>query len=76
MRNTLGAYKCDVIMGFPQGDDLVQITNPYYRTVYALVFKTGSGLDGVDKLGDERLKAKRIGIVAGTPPATTSWPTG
>jgi quinoprotein dehydrogenase-associated probable ABC transporter substrate-binding protein len=69
VRNTLGAYKCDVIMGVPQGFDLVQVTNPYYRTVYALVFKTGSGLDGVDNLGDERLKSKRIGIVARTPPS-------
>jgi quinoprotein dehydrogenase-associated probable ABC transporter substrate-binding protein len=69
VRNTLGAYKCDVIMGVPQGFDLVQVTNPYYRTAYALVFKTGSGLDGVDNLGDERLKSKRIGIVARTPPS-------
>jgi ABC-type amino acid transport substrate-binding protein len=45
------------------------VTNPYYRTAYALVFKTGSGLDGVDNLGDERLKSKRIGIVARTPPS-------
>jgi hypothetical protein len=29
---TLGAHRCDVIMGFPQGDELVQGTNPYYRT--------------------------------------------
>jgi quinoprotein dehydrogenase-associated probable ABC transporter substrate-binding protein len=70
VRNTLGAYKCDVIMGIPQGDDLVQVTNPYYRTIYALVFKPGTGLDGVDTLADARLKDKRIGIVAGTPPAT------
>ena len=57
-------------MGFPQGDDLVQSTNPYYRTAYALVFKPGGDLDGIDSLADERLKQKRIGIVAGTPPAT------
>ena len=68
VRNTLGAHKCDVIMGIPQGDDLVQVTNPYYRTAYALVFKQGHGLEGVDALGDPRLKGKRIGIVAGTPP--------
>jgi ABC-type amino acid transport substrate-binding protein len=55
-------------MGVPQGDDLVQVTNPYYRTVYALVFKQGHGLEGVDTLGDPRLKSKHIGIVAGTPP--------
>ena len=27
VRNTLGAHKCDVIIGFPQGDELVQNTN-------------------------------------------------
>jgi quinoprotein dehydrogenase-associated probable ABC transporter substrate-binding protein len=70
VRMTLGAHRCDVIMGFPQGDDLVQGTNPYYRTSYALVAKQGSGLDDVVTLEDERLKGKHIGIVAGTPPAT------
>lgn len=70
VRMTLGAHRCDVIMGFPQGDDLVQGTNPYYRTAYALVAKKGSGLDEVTTLEDERLKGKHIGIVAGTPPAT------
>ncbi len=44
VRMTLVAHRCDVIMGFPQGDDLVQGTNPYYRTAYALVAKQGSGL--------------------------------
>jgi quinoprotein dehydrogenase-associated probable ABC transporter substrate-binding protein len=68
VRNTLAAHRCDVMMGAPQGDDLVQVTNPYYRTAYALVFKPGNGLDGVDTLEDSRLKGRRIGIVAGTPP--------
>jgi len=70
VRMTLGAHRCDVIMGFPQGDELAQGTNPYYRTAYALVAKPGSGLDEVTTLEDERLKGKHIGIVAGTPPAT------
>jgi len=70
VRMTLVAHRCDVIMGFPQGDDLVQGTNPYYRTAYALVAKQGSGLDQVAALEDQRLKGKHIGIVAGTPPAT------
>jgi quinoprotein dehydrogenase-associated probable ABC transporter substrate-binding protein len=69
VRNTLAAHRCDVITGVPQGDDLVQVTNPYYHSVYALVFKRGSGLDGVDTLEDPRLKGKHIGVVAGTPPA-------
>ncbi len=70
VRKTLGSYRCDVIMGFPQGDDIAQVTNPYYTTSYALVFKPGSGMESIDTLSDPRLKDKRIGIVAGTPPAT------
>lgn len=70
VRMTLGAHRCDVIMGFPQGDDLVQGTNPYYRTAYALISKQNSGLEDVTTLEDARLKGRRIGIVAGTPPAT------
>jgi quinoprotein dehydrogenase-associated probable ABC transporter substrate-binding protein len=70
VKMTLAAHRCDVIMGFPQGDDLVQGTNPYYRTAYALVVKQGSGLEEVATLEDARLKNKHIGIVAGTPPAT------
>jgi quinoprotein dehydrogenase-associated probable ABC transporter substrate-binding protein len=69
IRNTLNALRCDVVMGTAVGDTSVQTTNPYYRTTYALVFKPGGGLDGIDSLGDARLKDKHIGIVAGTPPA-------
>ncbi len=68
VRMTLGSHRCDVIMGYPQGDEMVQNTNPYYQTAYAFVSKTGSPLDGVDSLGDARLKDKRVGIVA-----TSSW---
>jgi quinoprotein dehydrogenase-associated probable ABC transporter substrate-binding protein len=70
VRVTLGSHRCDVIMGFPQGDDLAQGTNPYYRTAYALIAKPGSGLEDVTTLEDERLKGKHIGIIAGTPAAT------
>jgi mxaJ protein len=70
VRNTLNALRCDVIIGTAVGDTMVQTTNPYYRTTYALVFKPDSGLDGIESLEDPRLKDKRIGVVAGTPPAT------
>ena len=70
VRNTLNALRCDVIMGVAVGDDLVQTTNPYYHSTYALVFQPGHGFDGIDSLEDERLRDKRIGIIAGTPPAT------
>jgi quinoprotein dehydrogenase-associated probable ABC transporter substrate-binding protein len=70
VRNTLGSYRCDVIMGFAQGSDLVQATNPYYRSAYALVAKSDGPLAEIQTLEDERLKDKRIGVVAGTPPAS------
>jgi quinoprotein dehydrogenase-associated probable ABC transporter substrate-binding protein len=70
VRNTLGSRRCDVIPGFPQGDELVQSTNPYYRTAYALVVRADSDLAAIDALGDPRIRDKRIGIVAGTPPST------
>jgi quinoprotein dehydrogenase-associated probable ABC transporter substrate-binding protein len=70
VRNTLNALRCDVVMGVAEGDELVQTTNPYYRTTYVLVYRPGTGLDGVASLDDPRLKGKHIGVVAGTPPAT------
>ena len=70
VRNTLAAYKCDVIISYPQGDEVVQNTNAYYQTAYGLVFPPGSDLEGVETLADPRLKGKKIGVVAGTPPAT------
>lgn len=70
IRNTLNAHRCDVVTGIAQGDDLVQPTNPYYRTAYAAVFRKGGALDGLVSLSDPRLKSTKIGIVAGTPPVT------
>jgi quinoprotein dehydrogenase-associated probable ABC transporter substrate-binding protein len=69
-RNTLNAFRCDVVIGVAQGLDIVQTTTPYYRTTYALVFKPGNGLDGVTALEDPRLKDKRLGVIARTPPST------
>src|ERR1700674_5599032 len=70
VRMTLGSFRCDIIMGFPQGDDQAQVTVPYYRTTYALIAKQGSGLQDVTAIDDPKLKDKRIGIVARTPPST------
>ncbi|UOM35453.1 substrate-binding domain-containing protein [Acuticoccus sp. I52.16.1] len=71
VRNTLRAFQCDVIMGFAQGNELVQSTNPYFRTAYALVVPQSSPLADVTSLSDPRLADARLGVVAGTPPATT-----
>ena len=70
IRQTLFAKRCDVVMGYAQGDELVLNTNAYYRSTYALVYRAGTGLDGVDSLSDPRLSDKRIGVVAGTPPGS------
>jgi len=70
VRKTLDSYRCDIIMGFPQGDDQAQVTIPYYRTTYALVVKRGSGLEDVTAIEDPKLRDKRIGVVARTPPST------
>jgi quinoprotein dehydrogenase-associated probable ABC transporter substrate-binding protein len=70
VRMTLGSNACDLIISYPQGDELVQNTNAYYRTSYALVYPAGGDLDGVEALSDPRLQGKRVGIVAGTPPGS------
>jgi quinoprotein dehydrogenase-associated probable ABC transporter substrate-binding protein len=68
VRMTLLSRRCDVIVGYAQGDELVLNTNAYYRSIYALVYKSSKDLDGVDSLADPKLKGKRIGLVANTPP--------
>ena len=70
VRNTLRANKCDVIIGFAQGHELVQNTNHYYRSAYVFLAPSESDLATVESLDDPRLKGRRIGIIAGTPPAT------
>ena len=70
VRNTLRANRCDVIMGYAQGDELVQNTNAYYRSTYVLVYPKNSSLAGVETIEDARLSGKRIGVVGGTPPTT------
>jgi quinoprotein dehydrogenase-associated probable ABC transporter substrate-binding protein len=68
VRNTLRSNRCDIIMGYAQGDEMVQNTNAYYRSTYVLVFPKGSALDGVETIEDAKLAGKRIGVVQATPP--------
>ncbi|MCA1370123.1 substrate-binding domain-containing protein [Bradyrhizobium sp. BRP14] len=70
VRKTLQANACDVVIGYAQGDELVLNTNHYYTSAYVLIVASNSPLAGVTKLSDPLLADKRIGIVAGTPPAT------
>ncbi len=69
VRRTLFAKRCDLIIGFAQGDEFVLNTNHYYVSTYVLVYrKDNADLKGLDTLSDDRLKGKRIGLIAGTPP--------
>jgi quinoprotein dehydrogenase-associated probable ABC transporter substrate-binding protein len=68
VRNTLRANRCDIIMGYAQGDELVQNTNAYYRSTYVMIYPKGGDLDGVETIEDARLAGKKIGVVEATPP--------
>ena len=82
-RNTLqaedperGGYKCDVIVGVPDGYDLAMTTRPYYRSTYALVYVTGGELDiraaeDLINLPRAARDALRIGVF--TPSPAAEW---
>jgi len=69
IRNTLNAGLCDVVMGVGSANELLQNTNPYYTSAYALLYRADSGLD-IETLGDPGLAGLTIGVVAQTPPVT------
>lgn len=69
IRNTLraelgdGSYKCDLVISAPAHFDLAATTQPYYRSVYMLVYAKGRGLDAVtepDMLGELSRQGKKI----------------
>jgi len=70
IRQTLRAKKCDVVIGYAQGHELVLNTNHYLVSAYTLITRDGSDLALVDQLSDPALKGKKIGIIAGSPPAS------
>lgn len=67
-RMTLGTKRCDVVMGYVAGGDPVLNTNAYYRSAWVLITKKDGDLADVDTLEDPRLKGRRIGVIAGSPP--------
>ena len=69
--NTMGKDACDLVMGYAKGTGLIEDTNPYYYTSYVLIYREDDAdFEGVESLADPRLKQKRIGIFAKTPPAS------
>jgi quinoprotein dehydrogenase-associated probable ABC transporter substrate-binding protein/PQQ-dependent catabolism-associated CXXCW motif protein len=69
VRNTLNAGACDLVIGVPTPSGLMQNTNPYYRSSYALVQRADAKTK-VGSLHDPALADKKIGAVARTPPVT------
>jgi quinoprotein dehydrogenase-associated probable ABC transporter substrate-binding protein len=69
VRNTLRARVCDILIGTVSGNEEVQNTNPYYRSAFALVYRSDGALKPTT-LDDPALQSASIGIIAGTPPAT------
>lgn len=69
IRNTLKIKKCDLVIGYAQGHELVLNSNHYFSSVYTLIVPKNSDLSSVTALSDPALKGLRIGIIAGTPPS-------
>ena len=67
VRNTLRVRDCDLISGITTTSEKVQNTNPYYHSVYTMVYRKESGIDATT-MSDPQLRDLRLGVVAGTPP--------
>ncbi len=73
LRQTLKAYKCDVVMGVPHMD-MLSTTRPYYRSTYVFVSRADKGYD-FSSMNAPELKKLRIGVHligddgSNTPPA-------
>lgn len=67
-RNTLQAYRCDLVMGTVAGDEIMQTTNPYYFTTYVMVYRSDKGY-AFKALDDPGLTKLRLGVVSATPPS-------
>ena len=70
IRQTLKAGRCDVVMGNAQGHELVLNTNHYMTSAYVLVVPEDGPLAGVTTLSDPALQGRKLGVIAGSPPAT------
>ena len=69
VRMTLAAKRCDLIIGVATTNELMQNTNPYYRSSYVIVHRPDLKLQE-GRLGDPIFKDLRLGIQPRTPVAT------
>jgi len=70
-------FKCDVIIGVPKGYELTLTTQPYMRSIYAVVvpgtseYRNLKSPEDLLTLPKEKLGKLRFGVFARTPP--TDW---
>ncbi len=63
IRHTLGAGRCDVIMGVPSGFERVLSTQPYYRSGYVFITARERHL-AIKSFDDPKLRTLKIGLHA------------
>ena len=68
LRNTLNAYRCDVVMGTTSDNDATLNSKPYYRSGHVFIYRKDSGYNITDWDSPD-LRKGVIGIV-GQSPAT------
>ena len=68
VRNTLRMRDCDLISGITTTSELVQHTNAYYQSAYVMAYRTDSDITAIS-MTDQQLADKKLGVIAGTPPA-------
>src|SRR4051812_46291930 len=61
IRHTLNAGDCDLVMGVPAQYDLVETTQPYYRSTYVFVSQTARHLQ-LDAIDAPQLRKLSIGV--------------
>ena len=69
VRMTLAARRCDLIIGVATTNEMMQNTNPYYRSGYVIVHRPELSLAEA-QLGDPAFKDLRVGLQPRTPVAT------
>ena len=60
MNATLAEGRCDIVIGVPEGYDLVRTTTPYYRSTY--VFVSSKKRAPLTSLDDPALQKLKIGV--------------
>lgn len=67
IRKTLRENRCDVVIGYAQGHELVLNSNHYFTSAYVMIVDQDGPLVDVTQLSDPLLKDQTIGIIAGGP---------